>query len=292
MRVPQKNVNVYFYELSVADQDEGFDQEQFIASAFSNPALFKDGVSITQGVSPSTGHHFELREIEHEGPDIVKGCLAMLRVDAPNVRKTTGREALIPLEEGETLLEKNYFLYYKNKRLLVWQFNLAANHVSNLTQMICSLTGGQKVIGYNYLIKDLFAMQADTEIEYCELRVSLPRKKSEKHEVANLDPTEWGVNPFQIMADSGARQLAITMSNRSEDGLLGSVSKMARDLVGLNVTKTLKVKVDGAKEPIDLLAERFTYKEVVDFVGHYPDPNKIVLALKEAKKKFDAEKDA
>ncbi len=290
--MPQKNVNVYFYELSVADQDEEFDQGQFIAAAFSNQALYMDGVSVMQGTSPSTGHHFELREIQHEGQDIVKGCLAMLRIDAPNVRKATGKEALIPLEEGETLLEKNYFLYFKSKRLLVWQFNLAANHVSNLTLMISNLTGGQKIVGYQYLIKDLFAMQPDTEIEYCELRISQPRKKSEKHEVANLDPTEWGINPFEIMASSGARQLAITLTNRTEDGLLGSVAKMARDLVGVNVTKTLRVKVDGAKEPIDLLAERFTYKEVVDFVGHYPDPNKIILALKEAKKKFDAEKDA
>jgi len=286
--VAQKNIRVYFYELNVLDVAHGFDPSAYIWGIFTNPANFTNGVSVLQATSPTTAKPCEFRNVNVVG-NVVKGTLALLRDDAPNVRQLDGNETTIPLQQGETLLEKNYFLYFKDTRLLVWHFNLAANHVGNLTLLLTALGANAKIVSYEYKVKDVFAMTPDTDIEYVELKLSTPNKKYEKEEVANLDPTDWGIDPFKIMSNSGARQLSITLTNRREEGLLGGISRMARDLAGVEVTKTLRVKVDGATEPIDLLSERFTYKETVEFVGHYPDPVRVFEALQAAKDKYDGD---
>lgn len=146
-----------------------------------------------------------------------------------------------------------------------------------------------RAVSYSHVIKTIFALEQDQVIEYVDLKIGAPRKKTQRHELQELDPTNWSFDPFKVLADTGSRQLEVMMQNRSSDGLKGSVLSLVRDLTGLSVTRKLKVKVDGATEPIDMLAERFTFKIRMQCLGVNPTVTEIFQALQQAKDLYDAE---
>ncbi|AOG22135.1 hypothetical protein [Acidovorax sp. RAC01] len=285
--MPEKNLRVFFYSLNALGDDE-VTEVDYLWSLFTKPDLYHGGVSRVEAVSPSTGKSCELREVSVVG-GVVKGCLALLREDLPTLRRQDGNEAPLPIANGDRLIEKNYFLYFREARLLLWQFNLAANHVANMALMLSTLGGMARAVSYSHVIKTLFALEQDQVIEYVDLKIGAPRKKVHRLEVAQLDPTNWGLNPFKVLADTGSRQLEIMMQNRTEDGLTGAVRNLVRDLTGLSVTRKLKVKVDGATEPIDMLAERFTFKITMQCLGVTATAAEIFQALQQAKDLYDAE---
>lgn len=285
--MPDKNLRVFFYSLNALGDDE-VTEVDYLWSLFTNTDLYHGGVSRVEAVSPSTGKSCELREVSVVG-NVVKGCLALLREDVPTLRRQDGNEAPLPIANGDRLIEKNYFLYFREAKLLLWQFNLAANHVANMALMLTTLGGMARAVSYSHVIKTLFALEQDQVIEYVDLKIGAPRKKVHRLEVAQLDPTNWGLNPFKVLADTGSRQLEIKMQNRTEDGLTGAVRNLVRDLTGLSVTRKLKVKVDGATEPIDMLAERFTFKITMQCLGVTPTALEIFQALQQAKDLYDAE---
>lgn len=282
-----KNLRVFFYSLNALGGDE-VTEVDYLWSLFTSPHLYRGGVSHVEAVSPNTGKSCELRDVSVVG-HVVKGCLALLREDVPTLRRQDGNEAPLPIANGDRLIEKNYFLYFRESRLLLWQFNLAANHVANMAVMLTTLGGTTKAVSYSHVIKTHFALEQDQVIEYVDLKIGAPRKKGQRLEVEQLDPTNWGLNPFKVLADTGSRQLEILMQNRTEDGLTGAVRNLVRDLTGLSVTRKLKVKVDGATEPIDMLAERFTYKISMQCLGVTATAAEIFLALQQAKDLYDAE---
>lgn len=282
-----KNLRVFFYSLNALGDDE-VSEVDYLWSLFTNTDLYRGGVSRVEAVSPSTGKSCELRDVSVVG-NVVKGCLALLREDVPTLRRQDGNEAPLPIANGDRLIEKNYFLYFRESRLLLWQFNLAANHVANMALMLTTLGGMTRAVSYSHVIKSLFALEQDQVIEYVDLKIGAPRKKAQRLEVEQLDPTNWGLNPFKVLADTGSRQLEIMMQNRTEDGLTGAVRNLVRDLTGLSVTRKLKVKVDGATEPIDMLAERFTYKIPMQCLGVTATAAEIFQALQQAKDLYNAE---
>lgn len=283
----EKNLRVFFYFLNALGDDETTEVE-YLWSLFTKTDLYRGGVSSIEAVIPSTGKTCELREVSVVG-NVVKGCLALLREDLPTLRLQDGNEAPLPVANGDRLIEKNYFLYFREARLLLWQFNLAANHAANMAVMLTTLGGMTRAVSYSHVIKSLFALEQDQVIEYVDLKIGAPRKKGQRLEVEQLDPTNWGLNPFKVLADTGSRQLEIMMQNRTEDGLTGTVRNLVRDLTGLSVTRKLKVKVDGATEPIDMLAERYTYKIPMQCLGVTATAAEVFQALQQAKDLYDAE---
>lgn len=283
----EKNLRVFFYSLD-APADDGTSEVDFLWSLFTNATLYRGGVSHVEAVSPTTGKSCELRDVSVIG-NVVKGCLALLREDVPTLRRQDGNEAPLPISTGDRLIEKNYFLYFRNSKLLVWQFNLSANHVANMATMLTTLGGMTRTVSYSHVTKNLFALEQDQVIEYVDLKIGAPKRKGQRLEVEQLDPTNWGLNPFKVLADTGSRQLEIMMQNRTEHGLAGSLRNLVRDLTGLSVTRKLKVKVDGAIEPIDMLAERFTYKISMQCLGMTATAAEIFQALQQAKDLYDAE---
>lgn len=286
----KKNLRVFFYHLSAIGGD-GLNEVDYLWNLFTNINLYRDGISCVEAVSPNTGKSCELRDVSTVG-NVVKGCLALLREDLPTLRRQDGNEAPLPIANGDRLIEKNHFLYFRESRLLLWQFNLAANHVANMALMLTTLGGMTRAVSYSHVIKNLFSLEQYQVIEYVDLRIGAPRKKSQRLEVEQLDPTDWGLDPFKVLSDTGSRQLEIMMQNKTEDGLTGTVRNLVRDLTGLSVTRKLKVKVDGATEPIDMLAERFTYKIPMQCLGSTATAVEIHQALQQAKDLFDAEQTA
>lgn len=283
-----KEIRVYFYNLHVLNLPEDEREDEYLWSLFLDQNKYINKRSKVIGKNSNTGKSFELRDIQIVG-NVVQGCLAMLRDDPPHLRDSSGEEAQLPMKPGETLLEKNHFLYFKKSKLLIWQFNLQANHVNNFSIIMTALTGQNQTVSHSMVIKDDFCLNDSVELEYVDFAVSAPRKKSQHAEILELNPNDWSLNPFQIMAKNDAQKCAIKLTNRRNEGLTKRLYKMVRGLTDSSLTRKLQIKVDGAKEPIDLLVSRYTYKERVEYDGHYPAPAKIFEALLSAKSKFDAE---
>lgn len=286
--MPEKNLRAYFYTLNAFGDAGSASEVDYLWDLFTNPARYQDGTSTVQALNTQTNKSCELREIQPVG-NVVKGCLALLRDERPPVRRIDGKEVPLPMNAGDTLLEKNYFLYFKEAKLLVWHFNLSANHVANMALMLSTMGGMNRVVSYTHVLKNVFALEPGQVIEYVDLKIRVPRKKLERHEIEQLDPTDWGFNPFKVMSDTGARNLEIVMQNRTEDGLLPKMRRLASDLTGVSVTSKLKVKVDGATEPIDMLAERFTYRVAMQCADSTPSASELLQALQRAKDLYDAE---
>ena len=110
----EKNVRVFFYYLNALGDDE-VTEVDYLWSLFTRADLYRGGVSCVEAVSPSTGKSCELRDVSVVG-NVVKGCLALLREDVPTLRRQDGNEAPLPIANGDRLIEKNYFLYFREAR--------------------------------------------------------------------------------------------------------------------------------------------------------------------------------
>ena len=120
-----KNLRGYFYTLNAYGGDGLTSEADYLWDLFTNTARYQHGTSTVQALNTQTNKLCELREVVQVG-NVVKGCLALMRDDRPPVRRSDGTEVPLPVNVGDTLLEKNYFLYFREVKLLVWQFNLTA----------------------------------------------------------------------------------------------------------------------------------------------------------------------
>lgn len=252
--------------------------------------LFNESNSSSTGKIPTigrsaSGYAFELRELfAHSG--VITGCLALLDSEAPHIRDVAGIERKIAVKPGDQFLQKNYFIYYKKQRLLVWQFNLAANHVNNFGIMLSALTANQHTIVCNVLLDDAFGFDPRTaKIQYVDLRVREPSTNAQRLQVEQLDPNSWGVNPFAVMSKSQSSSFSLVLQTRraSTPKLAGWVGDMVEKLWGSSQTRKLRVKVADLEEPIDLLAKRIKARISVKMDGLYPNPKSVLEQLQEAK---------
>jgi hypothetical protein len=273
-----KHYTVHFYQIDafgVADPDV------VIRSLFSGEIQRVSQSNLPTVAKSAAGYDFELRElVEHLG--VITGCLALLRSDAPHLRDHQGTERPVQTNPGDLFLEKNYFIYYAQTRVLAWQFNLAANHINNLGLMLTALTGNATTVVCTSIIDTAFAYDPNSEIEYVDFRVRAPRNQRERAAVQNLRPDDWGTNPFETMAQTNASTMQVVLRTRRQS-LDGRVRRMINALLGSEQTRRLRVKVSDAEEPIDLLAKRIKRRIAVQMNGLYPVPQSVLQELQAAK---------
>src|SRR5690606_19410508 len=136
--------------------------EDFIFDLFRSEAdRIATGAGSTLAPTAS-GYKCELRDLTVH-PGVVKGCVGLLRPDAPSIREVQGTERPVNANPGEHFLEKNYFLYFKAERVVAWQFNLAANHINNLGVLLTAISAQQHAVSCHVLLDDAFAFSANSE---------------------------------------------------------------------------------------------------------------------------------
>ena len=285
----KKNYSVHFFQV----ESFTIQPDQVVNRIWD--LLVQEKVRNDSGLSPSisrspSGYSFELREIKIFN-SVITGCLALLGSDAPHIRDANGSERMIQTNPGDQFLQKNYFLYFKEKRLLVWQFNLSANHVNNFGIMLTSLTANTDTIVCNSLLDDAFGFDPKTAaIQYVDLRVRAPKTVAQREQVKQLNPNEWAIDPFESMSKTNSSTFSLTLQTRGANKSLSkSVSNMIDRLWGSDQTRKLRVKLSDAEEPIDLLAKRIKRKMSVEMLGIYPDPRSVIEQLQAAKDECNEE---
>ncbi|WP_419204208.1 hypothetical protein [Bordetella trematum] len=277
-----RSYTVQFFQAESFTLDEA-QKEDHLFQLFATEAerQARDKVSIL--TATASGYHCELRELT-VFPGVVQGCLGLLRPDAPHIREVNGAERVIEVDPGERFLEKNYFLYFKQGRIIAWQYNLAANHITNLGLILGALTGGEHAVSCHVLLDDDFAFDPNAEIHLVDLRVRSPKTRAQQEDVARLNPNQWGVNPFQVMTDTSSKSLALVLTTGRDRGNMGGpVKTMIRELLNSTQTRRLRVKMGDAQEPIDLLARRVKRRVEIEMNGMYPNPASAWQQLQVAK---------
>lgn len=224
------------------------------------------------------GCRYEIRELQPLGDGATfRGVLAVVRDDAPHIRAADGGERQIELAEQEGVLEKNYFLYFRQNNLLVWQVNGRASHVVRFERYLSMVS--QKTLVFDDVIdhESLIKMQSGL-VKRIQVRVALPRNADA------YDPELWEGAAFDMMAGAGATTMQFELGIRKRGkGLTNDVKEAVHRLLNRRETRAVRVKMDGQREFIDLVADCITDRIQVQMNGLYPNPASVFEELASAK---------
>lgn len=263
--------------------------EDFIWNTLTNPANFDaNGISSLTTRHQGTGFAVELRDFTVDG-DFAFGCLARCREDSPPIRKPDKSEVLRPLQNGHTLLEKNYFLYSKADRVLIWQFNLSGNSYSTFASMLNVLSGATAAF---VCIPNINPKEVDfnnVEIKYIDFALSMPKTKKKQRMVLDESPTNWGaLNPFRLMSDMGIQRYAAKFTAKRNAPFGQSAIDFVTNLATQETLRKLKLKIEDCDEPIDVLASRFKATQPINYhQGQHLDHTSMFAALREVWVKYE-----
>jgi hypothetical protein len=207
-------------------------------------------------------------------PSSVCGQFRKFRdTDIPEVGVVGGDAEEIDLEDGEGLIEKNFFVYYEDHDLLAWHKN---NHSSGVNQFVNFLTAisGAKVSVSPILQSDAIERLMNGDVELKKIEITLPRPTNPRFYKGD----DFGPDLIDLMgsanADSLKISLGIDLRRADTEGSLTSRLKNTLKYIVKNGATTAKAIVfeDGIEHPIDLIADRvFSYQDV-DTDAHFP-PN-------------------
>jgi hypothetical protein len=242
---------------------------------------------------PHTGDgdvQYQIRALhQFHGGASFKGVFAKLRQsDIPHIGDLDGSEREIGIQEDEGVLEKNYFLYFRKNRLLVYQSNFSGS----------AITAFEKYFSERLNIKTSFnpivRVDAISRLfnENCKpTRIEFTIAKPTNATLYNSN--DFSKNLISLMNETGGSTLGLTISaggrGKSKKSLFSNATQLVRQLVMKGDVTAAKIKLDGIEHPVDLIADRLVTTRKVKMVGRYPDKDEMYAALLDAKDKFEAE---
>jgi hypothetical protein len=210
------------------------------------------------------GHEFQVRDFHQvRGSHVWKGVFGRLRDDAPHVVDARDLESPIPLQPTDRLIEKCHFLYIANHDILVWQVNKNVASVSKFSFFIGNLLNSAVFVNIVVGANSLQRVIGGT-VKNIECKVAAPRTP--------LTATPNYSQPmFDLMNSVHGATIKVNIS-AGRGTLSGSIRRLISWANANPDTKTLKAKLEGEDEPIDLLVDRISVSIEVPLTGHYPNP--------------------
>lgn len=226
---------------------------------------------------------YELRDlVSLNGHKVFRGVLAVLRDDAPNIREAGGAERPIALGDDEHIIEKNYFLYYSDRELLVWQVNGRGSHISRMEKYLSSVAN--KPVSLPDVIQpNALRRLQEGSVKKLRLRIAVSKN------AAAVDPHDWEAGTFDLMNGIGAKSITVEVAAGKAVGRLNDkIGGVLHRMLQREDARAVQVTMTGEQEPIDLLADCVTDRINVKMVGLYPVVADIFNGLDEAKQRNQA----
>lgn len=207
-----------------------------------------------------------------------RGIFGRLRNDAPNVIDKNDRENTLNLSPDDLLIEKVHFIYKSRVDTLIWQVNPVVGFIGKFEFYLSQLLN-------EYLLMKIIAGTSSLNrvingvVKYYEVKVASPTEKLSK-------VPKYNQAAFDIMNDVDGSSIKYRVSAGREH-LSSKVKELIKKLVGDDSTESLKVKLDGDDEPVDMFLDRISKRVSVTLNGHYPDTkdifNQLNLAFEDQK---------
>lgn len=261
-----KRYKVRFYAVSV-EQPDG-------ARRYRIGDLFRE---LAQAAQDSGGHcppssdgavTYEIRDLKAFNHGAVfTGVFAVMRDDAPHIRGNDRAERPIELGEDEGVMEKNHFMFHSRQGLLVYQVNKWAAHPTRFSEYLTAMAGLDKAVVFgDILTSDAWHKLQDGIVKRVEVTIDAPRNPLQ------YDPGDFGRATLRQLDQAGASRVTVALStSRGHEGMRGWVKEQLHRLTAAEVVRSMKVKMDGEEQMIDLLADTVKDDIVVLMHGHYPD---------------------
>jgi len=236
----------------------------------------------------SNNYTYQVRGLTKRGT-YYEGIFAKFRYnDIPKIGSVANvKEIKIPLKPDQGLIEKNHFLYYPAKQVLVFQNCREAGTPNQFAKYITEATS--KTAVFNPILKGDSAKRLMLGgVKPRELEVSFAMPKGV---VRTQGKNKFTSNILEALGSAGGRSmtLKITLGGQSRstsDYLNMDVKDAMQELVSITDTRTARLKVDtdeGITDTIDLIADRITASVQVKMAGKYPQTKSLFQALKDAK---------
>lgn len=204
-------------------------------------------------------------------PGCYKGELKRYGNDnLPHAGTLVGPERELELQEEEKTIERNFFLFFQRRRLLVWQDNRRVSSVATLGKVMSLALG--TTISFNPVMTPEATkalMLQNHRPRTIEFSVTTPRNP------AMYDPDDDSARVLNMLNGLGGMSGSFRISANAM-GVRGRVLDAARalglgnSLVESGYARKVKLELEGLDHPIDLFADRLKGKIVVNMAGRYP----------------------
>jgi hypothetical protein len=228
-----------------------------------------------------TADHHQVKSIVTFTSDkVFKAVFGKVRkADIPKQGDEHGNEEELNLKPGYGLVEKNYFMFYRDTNLLVYQRNQNGSHYSKLAQYLSKVLGNTVSLD-PVLTADSYARLMQNDVVPTKIELSLAASSN-----SELYPEDWTQDMMDLIKGvGGARaKLTIRADTRRGETLVARAKEAAVILARSGLASISRVSVEDNEHPIDLIADRIKEKIEVEIEGRYPDPESIYNALMSAK---------
>lgn len=231
-------------------------------------------------------YRFELRDFAFaQNGQSCRGVFAKYRPDAlPHVGKPGGDEREIQLHRDEEIIEKNHFLFYARRQVLVFQTHREGCSTRQLGQYLTNIAGG--TIAFAPILQgESLQRLADGNARAKSIEITFARP----HEQMMADhPLSRSL--IRMLADGGGHTAHIKITPPRRRHLTIDVQDtMARLMDNLDVSLAkVKLESDGVDHCVDLIADRLLDYREVELNGKYPNSQEMFNALRES---YDEHKD-
>lgn len=233
-------------------------------------------------------HVFEVRDLTSHNEGVsFSGVLAKFRSDdLPHVGEPGGNEEELPIQDNQGLIEKNHFLYFRNRELLVWQRNRNGCGITRFEKCLSEASGETTIFNPVYQ-PDAARRLMRGEVTPLSLEFSMARPTNPEFFPKN----EWNEGVMDIMSRAGGARfhIKITSDQRSGDRdkrtLAQRMKAAGKELAGMDGIGVVRFDVDdnGVRHPIDLIADRITSRQSVEMNGRYPVKEAMFAALRKGR---------
>lgn len=224
---------------------------------------------------------FQVRSIvKVPGGNCFKGVFGRCRFgEKPVQGKDDGTETDVDLKPGHGLVEKNYFLFFPARNLLVYQRNSTGSHYSRLQRYLNMAIAPPRAIvlepilttdSYKRLINGGSARTVD--ISFQQPKDATIYKDALVQDAIKLVGKAHGLNA-RIRIGVG----------RTKNTLLSNIKEAAIVLAQGGLARVARIQLEDESEPVDLIADRIveTIQVKLDANGR-PNPDSLYGAMNKA----------
>ncbi|WP_124094497.1 DUF6731 family protein [Burkholderia gladioli] len=209
--------------------------------------------------------------------------------DLPHAGVPNGPERELEMDPHELTIERNHFIYYQQRKLIVWQENRRAGPVSALARYISSCLN-TTIAFYPVMTREatINLLLQNHRPKALEFKVARPLNPAlyqnagdTNHVMSLLAGLDGLTGSFRISANARGVRGRVLEAARA--------LALGRELVASGQASAVRLEVEDMDHPIDLLADRLKSSVTVETVGRYPVPEDIYVGLAGVKDDFEPE---
>lgn len=241
------------------------------------------GTNFTKAHPLDDGHDekFQIRSIVPLGSGkSYKGIFGRCRYgEKPEQGTEDGKETDVDLKPGHGLVEKNYFLFFPDRNLLIYQRNSSGSHYSRLQRYLNLTVGPGHLIALDPILTTDAYKRLINGAEARAIDISFQQPKD-----ASIYKDVFTQDAIKLVNNSGGVSARIRISvGRTDQRLISKIKDAAVTLARSGLAKVARVQLEGESDPVDLIADRIVETITVNLGENgRPDPDSLYFALDEA----------